>query len=61
MLTKTERLFLQAVAAAVRDREVSWQGGVAAGEWQELFVLAGRHSCFLWYWKRYITVRHFIP
>ena len=32
MLTKTERLFLQAVAAAVRDREVSWQGGVAAGE-----------------------------
>lgn len=44
MLTKTERLFLQAVAAAVRDREVSWQGGVAAGEWQELFVLAGQHK-----------------
>ena len=44
MLTKTERLFLQAVAAAVRDREVSWQGGVAAGEWQEMFVLAGQHK-----------------
>ena len=46
MITKTERLFLQAVSAAIRDQKVYWRGGVSAGEWQELFTLALRHKLF---------------
>ena len=46
MITKTERLFLQAVAAAIRDQKVSWRGGVSSGEWQELLALALRHKLF---------------
>ena len=42
-MKKTELLFLEAFAASLKNKSVTWAGSFSAGEWNSLFSLASSH------------------